>query len=933
MKRKGWLIGGIALGVLCVLLAVGIPLALYLRNKVSDGPENGEGETNGAITAVEHGARADVDLTGYRITYAAGVSGAFREKMTLLGTKLSLLTGSTVTAEASGSGKVIEVRTDTENEDLSGHGFVIRRDTDRISIVGTTALITQMGVDYFMNTYLRGAVVSLPERAVSDNYEMMELVSTRDERYYIVYDADLDTRAQFEDVSISGNEDVFYGTSSETGRDYTYDVAMTVSAYFPTAQLRKDTEGVQEKEILIGRTNRAETAKALALLKGHEYGIMVIDGRVVITGYSTAALHKAAPLFYDYLSDARDAEGKILFPRNLRMIGEASDRWLTDVTLPAGLPLSSTADDGDGVFQYLYAGSDAVNREAYDAYVAALIGEGYVLLTESNAEGSCFKTFTDAARAKMIHVAYNAYAHKGDNTAGKEWLYSDPAIRVTTAYTGEFSGYMNDIKPSDYDAAKEYKTYESGWREVYYYNPAFDLAEYREMLETKGYTVQLMDGVENVLVMRNGTTGERVTARVATDRTLTSGNAVYTQAIAVRYLAPGLVVLPKSTLLDAHQSYHKVTDSKIVSIDLSAVESKGISGTYGTGYVMMLEDGRFVIIDGGASDGGTSGSAAWAQVKNVWSILTSLYKEAFGKEPTPEDPVRIAAWIITHAHGDHMNMFWDFANRYGGGAGGKTIGAYATLDYLIANSPDFTTMYNTGEPNMTLPREMSKYQSYFKDGFTFIKVQTGQHYYFANLEIETLFTPGDLSPQRIVTYNDTSTIQRLCFRSTAIGTGQRELDHKTSTATRTTFLSTGDAYRWSGRWMAAMYGSYLKTDMVSVSHHGGCGFTAEIYDLVSPDTVWWSMNKNNVHSGYSTGSSWYARVDQHLIYDVTSVAYIYVADDHHITLTLGEAGARHDGIYDAVTGEKLSHYVTGKSMTNAQKTDMREKKPVAIHKI
>ncbi len=930
MKRKIWLIAGIALGVLCVLLIVGVVLTIYLKNKAKDDAHN---EDENAIVAVEYGARVDVDLTGYRILYATEVSSAFREKVVLLGTRIATFTGVGVEADAHAEGKVIEIKTDADDADIEGHGFVIRRGEDRITIVGTSALITQMGVDYFMNTYLTGETVSLPERAVSDEYDMIEISATKQDKYYIVYSEDLDASPQKADKDMSNNADVYYGNSSETGCDYAYDVANKLMEMIALSTTRKDTQSVQDKEILVGRTSREQTARALALLQGHEYGIMVIDGRVVITGYSQAALHKAAPLFYDYLSDAKDAEGKILFPRNLRMIGEASDRWLTDVTLPSGLPLDCTADDGDGVFQYLYTGNDAVNKAAFDAYVETLKGEGYVVVTESNAEGSHFVTLTDAARAKMIHVAYNAYAHKDDNTAGKEWLYSSPAIRVTTAYTSSYTGHFNDVKPtSGYAASKEYKTYESGWREVYYYNPTFDFAVYRDTLEKKGYTVLVADRVEDVVVMQKSATGERVTVRIADDRTLSTGDKSYTQAISVRYFTPGIVELPESTLLDANQSYAKVTESKIVSIDLSAVEKFDISGTYGTGYVMLLEDGRFVVIDGGASDSGKTEEATLAQVKNVWSILSSLYTQVYGKEPTPDNPVKIAAWIITHAHGDHINMFWDFANRYGGGTGPNTIGAYATLEYLIANSPDFTTMYNTGEPNMTFPREMAKYQRYFKDGFTFLKAQTGHRYYFANLEIETLFTQGDLNPQRIVTYNDTSMIQRLAFRSTANGTGERTVQHKASADTCTTFLSTGDAYRWGGRWIAAMYGSYLKTDMVSVSHHGGPGMTAEVYDLIAPKAVWWSMNKSNAHGAYATGTSWYAKADQHLLYTLASVEYIYVADDYHMTLTLSADGARYDAICDAVTGEKISYFVTSKNMSQAQKDDMREKKPVAIHK-
>ena len=36
-----------------------------------------------------------------------------------------------------------------------------------------------------------------------------------------------------------------------------------------------------------------------------------------------------------------------------------------------------------------------------------------------------------------------------------------------------------------------------------------------------------------------------------------------------------------------------------------------------------------------------------------------------------------------------------------------------------------------------------------------------------------------------------------------------------------------------------MYGSYLKSDIVQMSHHGGDGATPEFYTLISPHTALW----------------------------------------------------------------------------------------------
>lgn len=893
--------------------------------------------------AREIGEKKNVTLTGYSLVYSASnASDAFKEKIEQLGKLLRQRTGMPVTAYASTSAapnasKVINVVIGSDG--ITGHGFLIQRqNSGAILIRGTTALIAQMGVDYFMNTYLTGSTISLPEKAISDAYQTITLSSS----YTPIYSASADTVAQGNENS--SNYDVYYGVSSETGRDYVVDVALTLASALGTTA-RADSTAEKATEILIGKTSREQTAKAQALLKGHEYGIMVIDGKLVLAGWGLPSLHMAGKMGESYLSDAL-YNGSIVLPKNLRMIGEASERWLTDeAILPTNLPLYNTADDAEGAFQYLYRGN-GVNKAAFDAYVAKLKGMGYVAISESNAEGSYFVTLTDANRTQMLNISYEAYKHATDNTAGSEWKDawgSDPAIRVVTAYVQEkYTTKSEDlqkpsgcVKDSDGNAiTKTFTTYESGVTDTYFLYTskpqAKVLESYCTQFKNKGYTLIFSDGASERYVLVNNSTGEWVEFFYA-NRSITTGGVTYTHSICRRHYAPGVIALPTAEILNPNQTYEKVTDTKIVSIDLSNVS--GVSGSYGTGYVIMLEDGSFVIIDGGSADGGTSGDAAFAQVNNFWSIIEALYKDVHGKSPSSSNKVHIAAWIITHAHGDHMNVLWDFTHP------NNVHRNKIRLDYVIANNPEYTMQYNTGEPGMTLTQQMTKLHERLTPSFTYLKVQTGQKYYFANLEIDTLFTHGNLAPQRIVTFNDVSTIQRLSFVRTAdVYNVARTVQHKSAAASsKTTFLSTGDQYVWSGRWMAAMYGSYLKTDMVSVSHHGGPGVTKEYYDVVAPTVVWWSMNKGSAHGSYSTSTNWYSKVDQHLIYNVTSVDYIYIADDYHITLTLKADGPDYDGIYHATdTSETaLTYYEVSKSSlksSSSTKRSMRNAKPVAIKK-
>lgn len=899
-------------------------------------------------------ATTTLDLSGYRIVYPAGSSAAFEARVRVLAQRLSELTGKTVTAVADTTakgakdiviGRTARAESETALSSITGHGFTIQYVGGSLVITGSTNLIALMGVDYFMNTYLSGesTTIQMPTKAVSDKYVTVTVADRNGSAYVPVYDKDVDTSTS------TSNPDTYYGVIeldgiSMSGYDYEYDMATYIASllgsYSGNTSLaaKADNAAATAGEILVGRPDRAEVVEALSRLEGHEYGVFVIDGRVVITSWSKVGLHQ---LQRDFFDDAIDENGNIVLPAHYEMIAEASDRWLTDIPLPDDVPLHTTAEDGDGAFQYLFMGGNTVQKSHFDAYCAKLTAAGYEVLTQSNAEGSYFTTFVNSARTEMIHVAYNAFAHK----ANSGHSYTDPAIRVTTARVN--GAYVSAVFPSS-SSSYGVLTFEPGMNETICYGGSasgysYFNTTYKNNIKSKGYTILVDSLVQGnyFFVAKNKATGAVLRAAYREENFKRDGTALGA-GIVVSFRAPGVFNLPTAELLNPDQDYVKVTNSKIVAIDLSAIaqtytdpttgEEKTLSGSYGTGYVILLEDGRFVIIDGGAADGGMSnGTVPWAQVNNFWSIICTLHREVWGSDPTPQNPARIAAWIITHDHGDHMNVFWDFAHRYGGGNGASTLGAYATVDYLIANVPDRSMLYNTGESGVTLRWQMKKISDYFKDGFTYIKAQTGQHYYIADLEIETLFTHGDHVPQRIVTHNDVSTIQRLIFHASENGVEKNSA----------TFLSTGDAYRWGGRWLIAMYGNYLKTDMVSVSHHGGPGFTAEVYDYVAPTAVWWSMVKTSAHGGYSTSSNWYSKVDQHLLYDVDSVKYVYVADDYHLTLELKPSGPDYGGIKDLKTGKTISYYsVSGASLKSTAgwntyyyaRRNMRNAQPCAIKK-
>jgi hypothetical protein len=128
-----------------------------------------------------------------------------------------------------------------------------------------------------------------------------------------------------------------------------------------------------------------------------------------------------------------------------------------------------------------------------------------------------------------------------------------------------------------------------------------------------------------------------------------------------------------------------------------------------------------------------------------------------------------------------------------------------------------------------------------------------------------------------------------------------------------TQIWTGDANRNESRYMCAMYGSYLQSDMVQVAHHGNIGCEIPFYDCVNPTVVWFPHTANafrsyTAHGNQSAG--WQYAVDYHLANKVPNVTYIYVSDTYHTTLNITATGPDYANIYDALSGEVISYDTT-----------------------
>ena len=256
---------------------------------------------------------------------------------------------------------------------------------------------------------------------------------------------------------------------------------------------------------------------------------------------------------------------------------------------------------------------------------------------------------------------------------------------------------------------------------------------------------------------------------------------------------------------------------------------------------------------------------------------------------------------MTHEHGDHYNVFQRFLKKYGNQSDFR-------MDYFLFNAVSESECYNSNNPSNGIRKNLAQMNDNVKNGFKYIKVHTGQTFYFANMKLEILYTHEDTYPKGLEYFNNSSTVFKTTFMN-----GSAEGD---------TGIWTGDLERIGSRRLRAMWGREgMKADMVQVAHHGWNGVEAELYDLISPEIVWFPSNaaryRDTIPGRELDGKWWFKGVDYHICYKVDSVKIIIMSDRHNATMTfregkvdrtwLAQGSANADHLRDLIDNAPLTH--------------------------
>jgi hypothetical protein len=238
------------------------------------------------------------------------------------------------------------------------------------------------------------------------------------------------------------------------------------------------------------------------------------------------------------------------------------------------------------------------------------------------------------------------------------------------------------------------------------------------------------------------------------------------------------------------------------------------SGKAAQGFVICMPDGRFIIHDGGLPGD-----------DRAYNRLRELQ---------PNGDIVIAAWFISHPHGDHYSALIDFVKEHGYDDDmiiERVIHNYAHPDMYNINGSagkddlreDIALLYDTME--------------YYLPDVPVIKAHTGQTIKFGSVSVEVLYTIEDLLPKTIPNNNDSSMVIRVNIEGTSL-------------------MLLADTCYASGPILSKMWGDYLRSDIVQIAHHGMWPSVMDIYDNIQAQTVLFPATVGGVRDYIKPNQPW-----------------------------------------------------------------------------
>ena len=263
----------------------------------------------------------------------------------------------------------------------------------------------------------------------------------------------------------------------------------------------------------------------------------------------------------------------------------------------------------------------------------------------------------------------------------------------------------------------------------------------------------------------------------------------------------------------AAEPCEKLTAPKLTFIDLvSPIAQKEGNGLC---IVYSLCDGSYIVYDGGFKEDG----------ENLVRFLESNNQRA-------EKP-RIAAWVLTHSHGDHYYAMTEIAAKYAD---------RITVEDFIVNAR--AKAYEHEQYEAYLGEYFASGDMLKFKGARLVRPHTGQRLYYRDAVIEILSTQEEILPGHFRWLNETCIVSRVYLG------GQ-------------TVMMPADAELNIDALLPTTYGDALKSDILQQTHHGFSGGSYLFYDLCRPKLAFWTCTPSAFEKycqpHYNNGYNYYLR--------------------------------------------------------------------------
>lgn len=244
-------------------------------------------------------------------------------------------------------------------------------------------------------------------------------------------------------------------------------------------------------------------------------------------------------------------------------------------------------------------------------------------------------------------------------------------------------------------------------------------------------------------------------------------------------------------------------------------------------YILQAKDGSFIIFDGGRS---------------TEKEIDAIYQHLVAHTPEGEIPV-ISAWFFTHLHGDHVNAFFGFTDKYLN---------QVQIKGFYYNFPG--QYFETASGSLLTASSVEGKMKKWKDATLYNKLHSGMHFEIAGIEFDVMFTLEDLYQlsQTALDANDTSMVIRV-------------------TAGGKRIMILGDMQTAASEALLAMHDkAEMKADIVQYAHHGYEGATKAVYDAIEAPTVLWPMGIFGIKDGQYTNfyATWRSKTAGGLVKEI-----------------------------------------------------------------